>query len=491
MARGDKYEPLIQKYAKKYGVPAGLMREQIRSESNFNPRAVSSAGAAGIAQFMPKTGNQYGMKAIKKGNKWYATEDFFDPEKSIEAQAKYMSDIYNKQAGKDWGVTLAMYNMGPKGVKERGLESIFLPGGKFYELETQGYVNRTLKRAGVRSPRIEGVLAKSSNNKVDNVLYDTPVLQALANERNKLVGELNQEAEKYLSTYEQDSESAYNAQPDLDLMRELAQRAYQQDQENQMTASNLASQLASIMNPAFAKQFKDQTSPRVNAARQYFANLGMLNRQAMSASQAKARAKRRSDQKQQSLRGRINAMDQQIGALRLQAQRAEDAVTLESKKNQGRIERDSKKPKGSKGSGKLIDVTVVRNRIQGGIDDLMTKIKGDADEQFLQKFGIDFLVREMTKPDSKVPEVQRMRKKYKDQIDLYTLQLDALNELSKTNLQITDEQFAETMKRLQAAKDPFNLQPQAMPGTNNVPISEGAGKGYLDQIRNKGAGQTP
>tara|TARA_R100000654_G_scaffold3076_1_gene10755 strand:+ start:9908 stop:11353 length:1446 start_codon:yes stop_codon:yes gene_type:complete len=480
MARGDKYEPLIQKYAKKYGVPAGLMREQIRSESNFNPRAVSSAGAAGIAQFMPKTGNQYGMKAIKKGNKWYATEDFFDPEKSIEAQARYMSDIYNKQAGKDWGVTLAMYNMGPKNVKERGLESIFLPGGEHYKLETQGYVNRTLKRAGVRSPRIEGVLAKSSNNKVDNVLYDTPVLQALANERNKLVNELNQEAEKYLSTYEQDSESAYNAQPDLDLMRELAQRAYQQDQENQMTASNLASQLASIMNPAFAKQFKDQTSPRVNAARQYFANLGMLNRQAMSASQAKARAKRRSDQKQQSLRGRINAMDQQIGALRLQGQRAEDAVALESAKNKGRKERDAAKPAAPE---KSYDIAAQINTRMKALKETLEKVEGDADQQILKQMGgMEMFLPALLDENNKDPELVRLREKYKAQIEEDRLQLDAFRLLKTKQSRYTESELKEAIERIRAARDPNNLAPETLP----IDSPQGAAKRFKNR-RDKGA----
>ena len=76
MARSDKYEPLIQKYAKEYGVPAALMREQIKSESNFNPRAVSPMGAKGLTQFIKTTGAAYGLKT---------DEDFFDPEKSIKA----------------------------------------------------------------------------------------------------------------------------------------------------------------------------------------------------------------------------------------------------------------------------------------------------------------------------------------------------------------------------------------------------------------------
>lgn len=481
MARGDKYEPLIQKYAKKYGVPAGLMREQIRSESNFDPRAVSSAGAAGIAQFMPKTGMQYGMKAIKKGNKWYATEDFFDPEKSIEAQAKYMSDIYNKQAGKDWGVTLAMYNMGPSKVKERGLESIFLPGGEHYEKETQGYVNRTLKRAGVKSPRIEAVLANENKDPI----YNTPALLALKAERDKLTEDLKTGVQDYISTYEQDSAGAYQAQPDLDLMRELAQRAYQQDLESSMAESNLAAQLASLMNPAFAKQFQEQTSPRVNAARQYFANLGMINRQAMSASQATARAKRRSDARLQQLRQSIGNVDRLIAAERARAGKLEQ---IEKSGEQAR-ETQRQKPQRAGGSGSPMNVNIERNRIQGEIDKLRKKIEGDADEQIMAKFGIDLFMREIMKEDSKVPEAQRLRKRYKGLIDLYTFQLDALNELSKTGMQFTNAQYEEMVKRLLAAQDEYNLQPQPVPGTNGIPASRGAGAGFLDRLRKKATGQ--
>ena len=51
------------------------------AESNFNPFAVSPAGAQGIAQFIPSTAAAYGL------------DDPFDPVAAIDAQAHLMSDL--------------------------------------------------------------------------------------------------------------------------------------------------------------------------------------------------------------------------------------------------------------------------------------------------------------------------------------------------------------------------------------------------------------
>ena len=69
------------------------------AESNFNPFAVSPAGAAGIAQFMPATAAAYGL------------DDPFDAEAAIDAQAHLMADLL-AQFG-DPSLALAAYNAGP------------------------------------------------------------------------------------------------------------------------------------------------------------------------------------------------------------------------------------------------------------------------------------------------------------------------------------------------------------------------------------------
>ena len=76
------------------------------AESNFNPFAVSPAGAQGIAQFMPTTALSYGLR------------DPFDAQAAIDAQAHLMSDLL-RQFGSP-ALALAAYNAGPAPVAACG-----------------------------------------------------------------------------------------------------------------------------------------------------------------------------------------------------------------------------------------------------------------------------------------------------------------------------------------------------------------------------------
>jgi soluble lytic murein transglycosylase-like protein len=69
------------------------------AESNFNPFAVSPAGAQGIAQFIPSTAAAYGLG------------DPFDPVAAIDAQAHLMSDLLRRFGSP--ALALAAYNAGP------------------------------------------------------------------------------------------------------------------------------------------------------------------------------------------------------------------------------------------------------------------------------------------------------------------------------------------------------------------------------------------
>ena len=109
--------------ADKYNVPAGLIRSVIRAESNFQPDAVSRAGAQGLMQLMPATAKELGV------------EDAFDIEQNIDGGARYlrqMLDMFNgnlKQA-------LAAYNAGPGTVRRYN-------GNVPYQ-ETRNYVSKVL-----------------------------------------------------------------------------------------------------------------------------------------------------------------------------------------------------------------------------------------------------------------------------------------------------------------------------------------------------------
>jgi Transglycosylase SLT domain/D-alanyl-D-alanine carboxypeptidase len=98
----SRYREPIMRSAARWNVSAALIAAQILAESNFDPNAVSPAGAQGIAQFMPGTAASYGLK------------DPFDPEQAIDAQAHMMSDLLRQF--RSIPLALAAYNAGPGAV---------------------------------------------------------------------------------------------------------------------------------------------------------------------------------------------------------------------------------------------------------------------------------------------------------------------------------------------------------------------------------------
>jgi soluble lytic murein transglycosylase-like protein len=95
-----QFRDAILRSAARWDVSAGVLAAQLMAESNFNPFAVSPAGAQGIAQFMPGTAALYGLR------------DPFDAPAAIDAQAHLMSDLL-RQFGGSVSLALAAYNAGP------------------------------------------------------------------------------------------------------------------------------------------------------------------------------------------------------------------------------------------------------------------------------------------------------------------------------------------------------------------------------------------
>ena len=75
-------------------------------ESNYDPFSISSSGAVGMWQFMPRTGRLY------KLNKSWWSEDRHDPFRSTEAAVDYLKYLYQR-FNKDIYLTIAAYNAGP------------------------------------------------------------------------------------------------------------------------------------------------------------------------------------------------------------------------------------------------------------------------------------------------------------------------------------------------------------------------------------------
>ncbi|EPO5624593.1 transglycosylase SLT domain-containing protein [Klebsiella pneumoniae] len=102
--------PMMGKLEAMYNLPSGLLRSVAITESGGNQFAVSGAGAQGMFQFMPGTARDMGLR----GN------DVFDPIKSAEAAARYLSMLLQKNGG-DLGKALASYNWGIGNVQKYGM----------------------------------------------------------------------------------------------------------------------------------------------------------------------------------------------------------------------------------------------------------------------------------------------------------------------------------------------------------------------------------
>ncbi|MBN2061839.1 MAG: LysM peptidoglycan-binding domain-containing protein [Deltaproteobacteria bacterium] len=102
-ARSGMYRPAILKALKEAGLPEELSWLPL-IESGFKVRALSSARALGMWQFIASTGYKYGLKR----DTWI--DERMDPEKSTKAAIAYLSELH--QIFGDWTTVLASYNCG-------------------------------------------------------------------------------------------------------------------------------------------------------------------------------------------------------------------------------------------------------------------------------------------------------------------------------------------------------------------------------------------
>ncbi len=123
LPQGLPYRASIAKYCQKYGMDCKLVAAVIKTESNFNPWAVSPKGAQGLMQLMPQVQREEGVR------------NPFDPEQNLDAGIRYLKKMLEACQG-DLGLALAAYNAGLTRVKAAAAVPR-IP-------ETEGYVAKIL-----------------------------------------------------------------------------------------------------------------------------------------------------------------------------------------------------------------------------------------------------------------------------------------------------------------------------------------------------------
>ncbi|MFM7446136.1 MAG: lytic transglycosylase domain-containing protein [Tabrizicola sp.] len=98
-----EYLEVAKAVARKHGVPEDLFLRLVQQESGWNPVAVSTKGATGLAQLMPETAEHLGV-------------DINDAEENLEGGARYLRMMFDKFG--TWELALAAYNAGPGAVEE-------------------------------------------------------------------------------------------------------------------------------------------------------------------------------------------------------------------------------------------------------------------------------------------------------------------------------------------------------------------------------------
>lgn len=115
-------DELVRTTAKAHGVDPNLIHAVITAESNYDPTAVSHAGAIGLMQLMPGTAEELGV-------------DPWIPAQNVEGGVRYLKGLLDRF--EDVSLALAAYNAGEGAVMKYGRK---IPPYK----ETRGYVAKVL-----------------------------------------------------------------------------------------------------------------------------------------------------------------------------------------------------------------------------------------------------------------------------------------------------------------------------------------------------------
>ena len=230
-------DTIFQKAAKQYDVPVSLLKAIGKAESNFNPEAVSSAGAQGVMQLMPATAQSLGVTTP------------FDAEQNIMGGAKYIKQMLDRYDG-DVKLALAAYNAGSgNGAKYGGIPPF---------AETQNYVKEVMAYAG---EDLTAGTYVSSGISATGTVYQNQLAQSILNSEDFTENDYllfieslkNDMSSSLLSVINDTSDEEDNSQNNLFEMSSFLQNysALLQQQSSDFTVSGLSSSTANLLGNRF------------------------------------------------------------------------------------------------------------------------------------------------------------------------------------------------------------------------------------------------
>ena len=110
LKRSERYFRQVEPILMLYGIPDDL-KYLMAIESNLSPKALSTAGAAGLWQFTKTAGREYGLVIDNE------VDERYNIEKETVAACQYLKKSYARFG--DWMTVAASYNAGPGGVSKR------------------------------------------------------------------------------------------------------------------------------------------------------------------------------------------------------------------------------------------------------------------------------------------------------------------------------------------------------------------------------------
>ena len=166
--RAERYLPTVSANAQRFKLKPQLIMAVIHSESYFNPRAASSAGAFGLMQIIPRYAGRDAYQFIYGDDRLITDQYLFDSTKNIEMGCAYLhilKYIHFQDVGgeiKNRYVAICGYNWGPTNIRKKVINKYDINNmseANVYHLlrsitpgETSEYIKRVMDRMPIYDP---------------------------------------------------------------------------------------------------------------------------------------------------------------------------------------------------------------------------------------------------------------------------------------------------------------------------------------------------